>query len=272
MLNHITCELTASSNILDSLANGDRVFDFNLVVPMPEIVSSVGEVAAHVEDWARIVTGYLTVEWLFGPSADPFAAFQRGAYGAAANTFHRSNVQRLLTQGPYPKDFKDAEFDQLIAMMRALRSTGFANWYDWSLHHWGTKWNAYEAIRTKPNVLRFQTAWSAPLPVVAALSKLHPDESIFFRWADEDFGSNTGSIGLYGGEVASGDRVVDGSREAYDLAIELIYNGVIPDTMRRNADGSVDYLEDEDEGEIAVATCEGQGNADVIVGEPKEAV
>ena len=43
---------------------------------------------------------------------------------------------------------------------------GALNWYDWSIAHWGTKWNAYEvryiAHTDTTLVLELQTAWGTP--------------------------------------------------------------------------------------------------------------
>lgn len=102
MPNHVTNELTASSHVLDSLANGDRLFDFNKIVPMPEIIPTVS-VASHVEDWARIATGHLTIDWIIRPSADPLAAFREGNYGAAANTLHRSKSRDCSRKAHFRK-------------------------------------------------------------------------------------------------------------------------------------------------------------------------
>lgn len=45
---------------------------------------------------------------------------------------------------------------------------GKNNWYDWSIENWGTKWNAYSFSRDG-NTIGFQTAWSAPHPILAEL-------------------------------------------------------------------------------------------------------
>lgn len=51
---------------------------------------------------------------------------------------------------------------------------GFDNWYDWSLHNWGTKWDvdfdlefvSFADIDTAtPLTLKFNSAWSPPLAV-----------------------------------------------------------------------------------------------------------
>lgn len=82
--------------------------------------------------------------------------------------------------------------------------------------------------------------------MIKALSRQHPEQTFTLRWADEDFGSNVGSVVVKGGEIVEGGDLENGSREAYDLAIELIYGGVLSDDMRREEDGSISYL-DEDE-------------------------
>lgn len=56
-------------------------------------------------------------------------------------------------------------------------------WYTWNLEHWGTKWGAYNSdhheLRFFENVegvyarldLRFDTAWSQPTPIFAAIEE-----------------------------------------------------------------------------------------------------
>ena len=46
---------------------------------------------------------------------------------------------------------------------------GKKNWYDWSCWNWGTKWNSY-GNSFDGHTLTFQTAWSAPHPVIKTLS------------------------------------------------------------------------------------------------------
>lgn len=45
------------------------------------------------------------------------------------------------------------------------------NWLNWSRDNWGTKWGAYECshgVKDGVAFIDFQTAWSAPYPVMAA--------------------------------------------------------------------------------------------------------
>ena len=54
---------------------------------------------------------------------------------------------------------------------RAL--TGFDNWWDWAIAHWGTKWSDdtyYYLRRPRSILLSFQTPWSPPLAGVQTIS------------------------------------------------------------------------------------------------------
>lgn len=60
---------------------------------------------------------------------------------------------------------------------RALKSEhGATNWYDWSIMHWGTKWNsnACEVLLDEPDkvALRFDTAWSEPVGILRHLDDM----------------------------------------------------------------------------------------------------
>lgn len=75
------------------------------------------------------------------------------------------------------------------------------DWYDWSCANWGTKWNACDTV-VDFNVIEFETAWSTPVPVFVELSKRLKDISIIVHYADEDIGSNCGSLVIVNGEVS----------------------------------------------------------------------
>lgn len=77
------------------------------------------------------------------------------------------------------------------------------DWYSWHLANWGTKWNAYDGytIVGKSYVkLVFNTAWSAPIPIIKKLSHMY-NVNIRYRYADENYGDNCGEIKLYKGEI-----------------------------------------------------------------------
>lgn len=244
MPNHVTNELKAPKRILDAIAGDKTAIDFSKIVPMPEIMQ--GDSAnPMIEDWARFALGLVKVTDLNQRHENPADSFSRGDYGAASNALHQSNIIRMLTEGPFPKDFSESDFETLVRYMRALKQYGHANWYDWSRVNWGTKWNAYNTNRVDEVTVRFDTAWSAPIPVIDALSKRYPEVEFRLRWADEDTGSNTGDIAVKNGEVVKGDRIEDQSPEAYDLYLELRHDGVMPEEMKRTDDGKLVYVDDD---------------------------
>ena len=74
------------------------------------------------------------------------------------------------------------------------------DWYDWSIENWGTKWNAGDTI-VDNETIEFETAWSTPVPVFVELSKRLKDITITVDYADEDIGSNCGTLEILNGEV-----------------------------------------------------------------------
>lgn len=94
------------------------------------------------------------------------------------------------------------DFNKLIPMPQiVVDSIGTPGinplWYGWSNENWGTKWNAYETS-IKDNVIRFQTAWSAPAPIFHALHEEFKDFTFDIKFADEDLGFNFGHFTYHG--------------------------------------------------------------------------
>lgn len=97
---------------------------------------------------------------------------------------------------------------------------GADNWYDWSIEHWDTKWNAYgfqDFPEPDDNEIVFNTAWSAPTPILQKLSQMYPDALFEHSWADEDIGANLGIAEYKGGKVLDLNCPKQYSREAYEL-------------------------------------------------------
>ena len=71
---------------------------------------------------------------------------------------------------------------------------GTFNWYDWNRANWGTKWNAYDSsAEEETRIIRFDTAWSPPYPILTALSRHVPNfthyyiEEIYESWSKEEW-------------------------------------------------------------------------------------
>ena len=62
-------------------------------------------------------------------------------------------------------------------------------WYDEHVERWGTKWNAYGQSMEDPSygevTITFDTAWTAPFPIIAALREKYPDASFYGSWVEE---------------------------------------------------------------------------------------
>jgi hypothetical protein len=73
---------------------------------------------------------------------------------------------------------------------RRVQEYGSADWYDWAIKHWGTKWNAYETTHLElvdaeaQLELQFDTAWSMPSPVFEKLAKDY-GVKVYVVWQDE---------------------------------------------------------------------------------------
>ena len=100
----------------------------------------------------------------------------------------------------------DFDFEKIIPMPNSVfrgdlgpkeweEHPGELNWYDWSIKHWGTKWNCSNAYYDG-SCFVFETAWSAPDLVIAKLAKKFSNVKITHRYADEDIGYNCG-INVY---------------------------------------------------------------------------
>lgn len=69
---------------------------------------------------------------------------------------------------PYDIVFNDSKYGSL------------PGWYGWRCENWGTKWNAYaQSIIDRDDTtvtIKFDTAWSPPLPFIEALRKRLEDD------------------------------------------------------------------------------------------------
>jgi hypothetical protein len=99
---------------------------------------------------------------------------------------------------------------------------GSSDWYDWQINAWGTKWNACDIYWNEENdYVSFNTAWSTPFALIKKLSEKYPFAEFVVEYADEDFGYNVGTYTLIGGIETECIVPEGGSREAYEMAIEI---------------------------------------------------
>ena len=115
---------------------------------------------------------------------------------------------------------REFDFERIIPMPENIYRGNFGleeeklygknNWYDWSIEHWGTKWNAIEVLHIGFGDYWFDTAWSPCENVIAKLSCLFPQATIRYWYYEEN---HFYGMSLYeGGELIfrmDGDYQID---------------------------------------------------------------
>lgn len=198
--------------------------DFNKIKPMPEGMDT--QVHSGIKTWVEICTGQIDFTPLFrGLPASASELFKSGNYGILANSLNASTAMEHITgkrEGNL-KDFSEEDFNAFIQCLKNYRSHGATSWYEWSIANWGTEWNAYgqDDKRNTEDTIHFETAWSSPIALMAELSKLYPECTLQFDYADEDSGSNAGMITFKNGEAIEVIQPESQSKEAYDIYFEL---------------------------------------------------
>ena len=93
----------------------------------------------------------------------------------------------------------------------------------------------------------FCTAWDSVPKIVALLSRKYPEQAITYRWADEDIGHNVGELTLKDGEVIDMNIPENGSREAYEMAAEIMEVDLSDYDLHLTKDGSrYEYCDPDD--------------------------
>ena len=130
-------------------------------------------------------------------------------------------------------DIRRDEWELGKAAWRNIRDFGAPTWYDWCISNWGTKWNAYGYSDT----LCFQTAWSAPHPILEKLTQMFPDIMLEHEWADEDIGQNCGRYSYQNGERIE-EYYPESEAEAVEFACKLWDYDPLDLDLCLNADGT----------------------------------
>ncbi len=177
-----------------------KVFSFEKIVPMPEQIRNTTSPNPQPE--------IKTIKDSEGNEV------QVKSYSMYLNEFQ---VNRAIERGETPPDLIPCNNATPEQQDELLVKYGRTNWYDWSLHNWGTKWDARESRYDEDmKVLTFQTAWDCPKALLEAMIRKYPEITFAGGFADEDIGHNSGYI--EDGEVS---WFVNGDFEAIQNAKEL---------------------------------------------------
>lgn len=87
------------------------------------------------------------------------------------------------------------------------------NWYDWSIEHWGTKWDVMDSEITElsdgaVDVLLI-TAWECPFTALKEISTMFPELTFEGRYAEEFIPANCGKFHLKNGALKNTDMSGD---------------------------------------------------------------
>jgi hypothetical protein len=74
-----------------------------------------------------------------------------------------------------------------------IKEFGAANWYDWNIANWGTKWDVDAEIDEFNTsdidiILSFDSAWAPPTKAIQKLCELFPDISVRHSYLEEGVG------------------------------------------------------------------------------------
>ena len=164
--------------------------DFDKVIPMPESLRI--ESGSKTDKGLRAYKDFISVLTFDGANADMDLL-----------NIPEEKENRFLSMRT---DIKRDEWELGRQAFRNEKMYGEPTWYDWAIKNWGTKWNSYgydyhdRSDITENPALGFNTAWSAPHPIIRKLAEMYPELSFEHTWADEDIGQNCGQRVYNGGE------------------------------------------------------------------------
>lgn len=187
-------------SVLRYIKGKDTMFDFNTLIPMP--------------DELNIESGSVTYNSL--------ALYRYLQEKSAPQKFPKMLMEKMDSDESIDDFIKRMEKDGYLNMKLGkkayenLQKYGAADFYYWRIMNWGTKWNALN-VSVEDNTISFETAWSAPIPVLLALSAQFSGICFEHKWADENMGSNTGCAGYMRGGSTDITFYNDFSHDAYRI-------------------------------------------------------
>lgn len=219
MPNHVENIITLKGDekeireMLEAIKNDDfglGTLDFNKIIPMPESLNI--ESGSITDRGLKAYRGFIEV-YIFGRSATD-------ALKALEDIPVKSEEIFLHQRTDIPRD----EWKLGKTAWNNIQNYGAPTWYEWCINNWGTKWNAYgydeNADYSGNENLWFQTAWSAPHPILQKLSEMYPDITFEHEWADEDLGANCGRKIYRNGECTE-EYYPRNQKEAIEFACRI---------------------------------------------------
>jgi hypothetical protein len=184
MPNHISTNFRVTGptaevkRFIKDAAGKDSVLSLDSLLPMP---SELLMVSSPVRIMTQEEIDQIWVEWNKRKDEGKLSSFE---------------MERPMGLG-----ITQAKYDEFILKY------GYADWYDWSIFNWGTKWNAYDVTEWSINecseytasaTIYYETAWSPATALWLNVSKEYPTLEFYHEFADE------------GGAFLGSETIVDG--------------------------------------------------------------
>jgi Ferredoxin-like domain in Api92-like protein len=209
------------------IEDGETIFDFNAFVTMPAVIRETKSGSASDQGAVLLC--------IVQDRAPPAGC---SSFGTDRGKLRDATVKHMREELGMPKATLKQVAEAWLAkhpeyavegekQLRAIAETGFPDWYEWSIRHWGTKWNAYHfrIITERPLEFVFDTAWDFPEPVFKAIAEAFPN--LTFRCSCFDEGWGFAGDGYFNPRERGQWQF--GPVEATDHLYELVY-GYAPET------------------------------------------
>lgn len=149
--------------------DGSDVFDFNLVIPRPEIYNDPELTEGFDTEWC--------IYWYKS---------KKGTDDSVNPLDYESNVAKMLK---YCLERSDEYYRRGKKYTEAFDEYGHRTWFGWDNEFWGTKWNSCEpdCSHVDEGWVSFNTAWCMPEPIIRKIMLDNHDCEISITWRDEDY-------------------------------------------------------------------------------------
>lgn len=202
--------------------------DFNKIISMPKSLDI--ECGSRTDKGIEMVKNYLE-------NLPAELKGKEGTYEEILEDLHNHSA-----------DISDDEekkiWDVGVTAVDNLYKYNAPTWYEWCNDNWNTKWNAcgYDENTdySDSDFIWFQTAWSAPIPVIKKLSEMYPNIELTLEFADEDLGQNCGEMKFKGGDIIE-EYIPHTGKEAMEFAAKVWDYDLADFQLHLNATGT-DYI------------------------------
>ena len=200
-------------------------FDFNTLIPMPEELHIEKSSSSH--NGLKLYLAMLNPKIKCLGNKEDKISYEELLQKGSAISYNENNYLLNELEIQELKEKYANELEETIELGKKVfdnyQKYGFADWYDWSVANWGTKWNACNSYgcdceeNPDATILYFDTAWSPAEPIVEELARRYPNLNVEYVYAEEQVALYTGYKYYENGELIICEDYDSESKEAYEL-------------------------------------------------------